>query len=54
MNTNNEAKTIPLDRFREMIKDFTKAFDVATGTTFTLEPNLTLGGKYLLVLDLKK
>jgi hypothetical protein len=33
---------------------FTKALDVATGTEFTLEKNLTLGGKYLLVMELRK
>jgi hypothetical protein len=33
---------------------FTKAFDVATGVTFNLESTLTLGEKYLLVMELKK
>lgn len=53
-NQNDGPKTIELSRFSERIKDFTKAFDVATGTTFNLEPGLTLGGKYVLVLKLKK
>ena len=54
MNTNNDAATIDLSRFSECIKNFTKAFDVATGVTFNLEPTLTLGGKYVLVMELKK
>jgi neopullulanase len=51
-NQNDGPKTIELSRFSERIKDFTKALDVATGTTFNLESNLTLGGKYVLVMKL--
>jgi len=54
MNQNTDPKTIDLSRFSERIKDFTKAFDVATGVTFNLEPKLTLGGKYVLVMELRK
>ena len=54
MNTNDSASTVDLARFAERIKDFTKAYDVATGVTFSLEPKLTVGGKYLLVMELKK
>jgi neopullulanase len=54
MNTNNRASTIKMDRFEEREKGFTKAFDVATGVTFNLEPTLTLGPNYLLVMELKK
>ena len=54
MNTKNESSTIDLSRFTERIKDFKKAYDVATGGTFSLESTLTVGGKYLLVMDLKK
>ena len=55
MNTNEGQATIGLSRFSERIKDYTKALDVNTGTTFNLENNsLTLGGKYLLVMELKK
>jgi neopullulanase len=54
MNTNDQSSIIDLSRFEERIKDFTKAFDVATGVTFNLEPTLTVGGKYLLVMELKK
>jgi neopullulanase len=54
MNTNDQSSTIDLSRFKERIKDFTKAYNVATGVTFDLQPQLTVGGKYLLVMDLKK
>lgn len=54
MNTNNNAATIKMDRFEERAKGFTKAYDVATGVTFNLEPTLTLGPNYLLVMELKK
>jgi hypothetical protein len=53
-NQNDGEKTINLSRFSERIKDFSKALDVATSTTFNLEPTLTLGGKYVLVLNLSK
>jgi glycosidase len=54
MNTNDQSSTIDLSRFKERIKDFTKAYNVATGVTFDLQPQLTVGGKYLLVMELKK
>jgi neopullulanase len=55
MNTNENQASINLTRFAERMKDYTKALDVATGTVFNLENNsLTLGGKYLLVMELKK
>lgn len=54
MNTNDNSSTIDLSRFKERIKDFTRAYDVATGVTFNFEPTLTVGGKYLLVMELKK
>jgi glycosidase len=54
MNTNDQSSTIDLSRFKERIKDFARAYDVATGVTFNLEPTLTVGGKYLLVMELKK
>lgn len=53
-NQNDSEKTIDLSRFSERIKDYTKALDVATGTTFNLEPTLSLGGKYVLVMKLLK
>ena len=54
MNTGDQPATIDLSRFAERIKGFTKAYDVATGVTFNLEPKLTLGEKYLLVMELSK
>lgn len=54
MNTNAQSSTIDLSRFAERMKGFTKAYDVATGVTFNLEPKLTIGGNYLLVMELKK
>jgi glycosidase len=38
MNTNDQSSTIDLSRFKERIKDFTKAYNVATGVTFDLQP----------------
>jgi glycosidase len=54
MNTNDKQSTISLDRFSERIQNFTKAYDVATGTEFTLDKTLSLGGKYVLVMELRK
>lgn len=54
MNQGPEPKTINLSRFSERISGFKKATDVATGNEFALENQLTIGGNYLLVLDLKK
>ncbi|MGB8192975.1 MAG: glycoside hydrolase family 13 protein [Chitinophagaceae bacterium] len=54
MNTNESNSTIDLSRFSERMNGFTKATDIATGNTFNLEPTLSLGGKYLLVMELKK
>jgi glycosidase len=54
VNSTDKPATINLSRFAEKINGFTKAFDVATGTNFNLEPTLTLGGSYVLVMELKK
>jgi hypothetical protein len=55
MNTNETQATVNLSRFAERVKDYTKAMDAATGTVFNLENNsVTLGGKYLLVMELRK
>ena len=55
MNTNEGQSTIDLTRFAERVKGYTKALDVATGTVFNLEKNsVTLGGKYLLVMELRR
>jgi glycosidase len=54
MNTNDKPATMDLSRFSERMRENTKAYDVATGVTFNLEPQLTVGGKYLLVMELRK
>ena len=54
MNTNDNAATIDLSRFSERMNGYTKALDAVTGNTFKLEKTLSLGGMYLLVMDLKK
>lgn len=54
VNQNDAEKTITLSRFAERIKDNTRALDVATGTTFNLQPTLTVGGKYVLVMRLSR
>ncbi|MFT3934632.1 MAG: alpha-amylase family glycosyl hydrolase [Chitinophagaceae bacterium] len=55
MNTNETQASIDLKRFAERVKDYTKALDVATGTVFNIENNtISLGGKYLLVMELRK
>jgi glycosidase len=54
MNANATSASIDLSRFAERMKGFTKAYDAATGATFNLEPTLTLGEKYVLVMELKK
>lgn len=54
MNTNAESSTIDLSRFNEKINGFSKALDVATNTTFDLQSTLTIGGHYLLIIELKK
>ena len=53
-NQNDASKTINLSRFSERIKDHKRALDIATGTTFNLEPTLTVGGKYVLVMKLSR
>ncbi len=55
MNTNETQSTVDLTRFAERVKGYTRALDVATGTVFNLENNsVTLGGKYLLIMELRK
>ena len=54
MNTNDHSSTVDLSRFNERMNGFTKAFDVATGVTFDFGSTLSVGGKYLLVMDLRK
>ena len=53
LNSNTNPSTINLSRFSERIGNFTKAKDIATGTIFSFEPTLTIGPKYLLVMELQ-
>ena len=53
MNTNDTAQTINLKRFSERMSGYNKAYDVATGNEFPLQATLTVGGKYLLVAELR-
>ncbi len=54
MNQGDNEKTIDLSRFSERMNGFTKAFDVAGGNEFILDRNLTIKGKFLLVMELRK
>ena len=54
MNTNDQPATIDLSGFAERMNGYTKAYDVVAGVTFNLAPKLTLGEKYLLIMELKK
>ncbi len=54
VNTNDSTSAFELSRFNERMNGFTKAYDAATGNTFNLGQSLSLGEKYLLVLELKK
>jgi glycosidase len=53
-NSNDQTVTIDLARFKERMNGFTKAYDAATGNTFDLGQSLSLGEKYVLVMELKK
>ena len=51
---NEEAdRKISLERYAEVIKDFTLATDVVTGETFNLADGLTIKGKSALIVELK-
>jgi hypothetical protein len=51
---NEEAdRKISLERYAEVIKDFTSAKDVVTGETFNLADGLTIKGKSALIVELK-
>lgn len=54
MNTNDHSSTMDLSRFSERMQGFKKAYDVAAGTEFNLDKTLSLRGKYLLVMELRK
>jgi glycosidase len=52
-NNGNADKKITLERYAEVIKDFTKGEDVVTGETFNLADGLTIEGKSALIVELK-
>jgi hypothetical protein len=54
LNTNDKTVSIDLSQYKERIGGFTKAYDAATDNTFELGQSLSLGEKYLLVMELKK
>ena len=51
-NNEDNDKKITLERYAEVIKDFTSAKDVVTGETFNLADGLTIKGKSALVVEL--
>ena len=51
-NNDNNDKKISLERYAEVIKDFTKGKDVVTGETFNLADGLTIQGKSALIVEL--
>ena len=51
-NNGNTNKKITLERYAEVIKDFTSAKDVVTGETFNLADGLTIKGKSALIVEL--
>ena len=54
MNAENKPVTINLSRFAERMNGFSKAYDVAAGNEFALQPSLTVAEKNLLVWELRK
>lgn len=54
MNVNEQQTSIDLSRYNERIKNYTKALDAATGVTFDLGSKITIGPKYVLVMELKR
>jgi glycosidase len=54
MNTDEKSKTIKLDRFAERTNGFTKSTDILSGTTANLGASLTIEGRSMLVMELKK
>ena len=52
MNGNAKESVLPLDRYDEMLKGYTSGKDVITGKVVSLQKELTLGAKDVLVLEL--
>lgn len=53
MNTNDGEKIIDMQRFNDILKNYSKAYDVAADTEFKLAEKHQLGGKYVWILELK-
>lgn len=54
MNTNEGSKTIKLDRFTERTNGLTKSTNILTGNTADLGTSLSIEGRSMLVMELKK
>ncbi|WP_446787595.1 glycoside hydrolase family 13 protein [Macellibacteroides fermentans] len=52
MNGNAKGSVLPLDRYDEILKGYTSGKDVITGKVVSLQKELTLGAKDVLVLEL--
>ena len=52
-NNEESDRRISLERYAEVIKDFTSATDVVTGETFNLADGLNIKGKSALIVELK-
>ena len=52
MNGNAKDSVLPLDRYDEILKGYTSGKDVITGKVVSLQKELTLGAKDVLVLEL--
>ena len=53
MNTGSEEKTINTQRFKERVKNHTKAYNIVTGVTFDISKEIKIGPNYLLIMELK-
>ena len=52
MNGNAKESVLPLDRYDEVLKGYTSGKDVITGKVVSLQKEVTLGAKDVLVLEL--
>ena len=52
MNGNAKESVLPLDRYDEILKGYTSGKDVITGKVVSLQKEVTLGAKDVLVLEL--
>lgn len=52
MNSNDQEKSVAVERFRELTAGFSIGKEVTTDKTFSLKGELKLPGKYVMVLEL--